>query len=374
MKRVRFKMFVCVLVIWSLTTVTFAKPGKGYGHVKKELLEYFQQEEAARTFNGSVLIAEEGKILMQKGFGKANFETGKANTPDTVFAIASMGKAFATVCIMMLEERGLLSVYDTIENYIPEFPNGDIITIHQLMTHTAGLYLYIRDPNSPLWDKIDQYHTPEQLMEYFMYEPFRFEPGTDWEYCNSGYVLIGIIIERVSGMSYSEFLKTNIFEPLNMNHTFYDPYDEKFLNKRATGYIADISTNPPTPSGYLHASAAYAAGGIFSTLKDMYKWEQALSTDKLVSFASLDRIFTPYAADYGYGWWIDTFDIHGQHHNQIWHWGAYIGYHSLISRLVDDDVIVILLMNTDAPDPMYPDNVHRLLTGVTSIIYDPPNE
>ena len=375
MKRVTFKMLVCVLVIWALTSVTFAQLAEVQCHkthdLKKKLRTYFENLAEQRLFSGTVLIAREDKIILKDSFGFANYETSKPNTPSTVYAIASMGKAFTIMSIMMLEERGLLSVNDTIDKYIPGFPNGDLITLHHLMTHTSGLFRFINDPSSLLWQNgnISKFHTPEELLDYFMYYPLSFAPGTQWEYCNSGFIVLGIIIERVSGMTYRDFIKVNIFNPLKMKHTSYDPYEMDFINRKATGYDY-ITTDPPILTLDFSDSIAFSAGGIYSTVSDLYKWDQALYTEKLVSMETLERIFTPGLGDYGYGWWIDTLEINGQNHKQIWHWGSYFGFHSLISRLVDDKVTIIFLQNTSAPNDTF-DDQEVIRDAVYHIIFNP---
>jgi CubicO group peptidase (beta-lactamase class C family) len=358
MKRNTFKMFVSLLVIWALSSFTYAQVSEAQchhnGHLKRQLDAYFDNLTEQKIFSGSVLIAKEGKILLKKGYGKANYETGKPNKPETVFAIASMSKAFTAMSIMILEERGLLSVNDTVDQYIPGYPNGDNITIHQLLRMTVGIPNFL----VYIWDEIDQFHTPEELLQSFINEPTEFEPGTQYSYCNSCYILLGLIIEKTSGMCYRDFVTENIFKPLGMKHTFYDPYDMEMLNKRAIGYD-DISVDPPVLSGYLHASNAYSAGGIFSTVTDMYKWDQALYTEQLVSFETLERIFAPGIGEFGwtyaYGWIIKTLEINGESHWRVYHEGGYLGFHSIISRLVDDKITFIILANISDPAPYDPD-------------------
>lgn len=343
----------------------------GYGQIKKKLDDYFTQLADEKIFTGTVLIAQEDKVLLMKGYGHADFEKHTPNTPETVFAIASMGKAFTAMSIMMLEERGLLNVNDPVSKYLPEYPYAHLVTIHQLLNHTSGIYEFIQDPNSPIWNVIDQYHSPAQLMEYFMYKPLTFEPGTNYRYCNSGYEVLAYIIERVSGMTFRNFLQKNIFGPLGMKHTSYDPTGLEFKNKKATPY-SSITTIPPTVSVYLHPTIAYGAGGIFSTVKDMLKWDQALYTNKLVSFQTLERMWTPGLNNYGYAWWIDNLVVDGQSHKQIWHWGSYLGYHSLISRLVEDNVTIILLMNvSNLSFAGEPELINILRQYVANVLFSP---
>lgn len=376
MKRNTFRMFLSLLVIWAFASFSFAEVSGAqslhYGHLKRQLDAYFTQQMEDGALSGSVLVAKDGKILLKKGYGMADYEEGKANNPETIFAIGSMSKAFTAMSIMMLEERGLLDVNETIDQYLPWFPNGDLITIHQLMNHTSGLYLYVNNMDSPLWENenYSKFHYPDDLLQYFMYEPLGFVPGSQWEYCNSAFVVLGVIIEELSGMTYGDFLEANIFKPLGMKHTFYDPYEIAFQNKRATGYD-DISTYPPIPPLDFHDSIAYSAGGIYTTIKDLYKWDQALNTDRLVSYDSLARLFTPGLEDYGYGWWIQNLENNGLMHKHIWHAGAYLGFHSQISRFVDDNITVIILSNTTAPNEnFYTFDVKLMAQDAAGIIFE----
>lgn len=365
MKKFMLRACISLLVIVSFTALIFAKGGNGnaYGLLKQQLDAYFSQLEEAKTFSGSVLIAREGKVIFKKGYGMANYEEGIRNKPKTVFAIASMTKAFASMSIMMLEERGLLSVNDTIADYIPEFPNGDQVTLHHLLSQSSGLFEYLYHPD--IWLNIDKYHEPEELLQYYMYEPLQFEPGSQHEYSNSNYITLGIIIEIVSGKPFRDFVKANILDPLKMRHTSYDPFETDFP-KKAIGY--DL-IDPPIVSMYCHPSIPYTAGAMCSTVIDLYKWDQALYTDKLVSHATLEKIFTPGHGDYGYGWYINDLEVNGHMHYHIWHWGAYFGFHSIISRLVDDKITVILLLNI-SPTLGTPDELHPIVSHAAGIVLE----
>jgi CubicO group peptidase (beta-lactamase class C family) len=167
-------------------------------------------------------------------------------------------------------------------------------------------------------------------------------------------------------MSYRDFIKTNILDPLKMRHTSYDPYDMDFPDK-AIGYD-DISVYPPLRSPYLHPTVPYSCGAIFSTVKDLYKWDQALYTEQFVSAETLERMFTPGLGDYGYGWYIDNLEVNGKPHKQTWHWGAYIGFHSFFSRLIDDSVTIILLLNT-SPVLGTQDKLKLIVTHTAEILF-----
>lgn len=376
MRKLISKALTMVLIVGILTFVSFANADDvqvhKYGLIKQKLHDYFQQLYIEKIFSGTVIVAQQGHILLEDGFGMADYDTGEKNKPKTAYCIGSMSKAFTAMSIMILEEKGLLSIYDTIDQFIPNYPNGNIITIHQLLNHTSGIFELINDPTSSLWDNgfegLALYYTPDQLLMYFMNRPLYFEPGTQWSYCNSGFIVLGIIIENVSGMTYADFIKKNILQPLGMKDTFYDPYNLDCPAK-AVGYD-DVLSDPPPVSPLLHPSLAYSAGGIFSTVKDIYKWDQALYTNRLVSYQTLNKIFTPELGNYGYGWWIDGIEIAGQSYKQIWHWGSYIGYHSLISRLVDEKITLILLQNISAPNDAF-DDQEIIRNDVYNIVFNP---
>lgn len=337
-----------------------AGEGHAYGRVKQELRAYFDGLEE-EGLSGSVLVAHRGKVLLAEGYGMADYEADIPNEADTVHAIASMTKAFTAVSILMLQERGLLSLEDTIDQYIPWYPGGDQIKIRHLLSQTSGIFEMTNHPD--LWPLFGVFHTPEQLFDYFMYEPLSFEPGTAFEYSNSNYVTAGLIVEYVSGLSYRDFLAQNILGPLGMERTSYDPYEVDFPDK-AVGYL---SLDPPVVAWNLHPSVPYAAGAIHSTVLDLYRWDQALLGEGLLSEESLEAMYTPGLGDYGYGWFIDEMEVAGGSYRHVWHWGGYVGFHSYFSRLKDEGVTVIVLCNTD-PVLGTPDELRPLAEHAAAIV------
>jgi len=294
----------------------------------------------------------------------ANVEEGVRNRSDTVYSVASFTKAFAALSIMMLEERGLLSVDDPVDMYIPGFPSGDLITIRNLLNQTSGLYEYLLNPD--LWANITLFHTPVELLDYFVHEPLSFPPGTQHEYCNSNYVTLGVILETVSGLPFRDFIQLEILGPLQMGQTSYDPSGLEFPDA-AIGYD-DITTDPPVRAITIHRTIPFSAGAMQSTVEDLYRWDQALYTEALVSAATLERMFTPGLGDYGFGWYIDELEVDGQPHKQIWHWGSYFGFHGYIARLVDDRVTIILQLNL-SPSTDQPDELRPLAEDVAEIVF-----
>jgi CubicO group peptidase (beta-lactamase class C family) len=329
-----------------LTPLTAGATPKG--QVKKELRTYFEDLTQQGHFTGSVMVTRGGEVILKDGFGIADYTTGKPNTQNTVYAIASTSKAFAAMSILILMERGMLSLDDKVSKFVPNVPRGDEITIHQMLNMTAGFYNFFNHPS--LWDgSVSEYHTPEEMLQYFVDEPMVNEPGEAWSYCNSCYHLLGMVIEEASGMTYRDFIRENILTPLKMTHTSYDPDNVEFNNLKAVGYD-HIQTVPPPVSLFLHPTVAYSAGGMFSTVTDMFKWNQALKTDCLVSYETLDKIFTPGLGNYGYGWYIENHEVAGQERQLRWHWGSYLGYHSFIAWLPQEDVYVHVILNITSPN------------------------
>ncbi len=345
-KEILRSLVVLFVVLGFLTPLTAGDTPKG--QVKKELRNYFEGLTQQGDFTGSVMIAQEGKVILTDGFGIADYVTERPNTQNTVYAIASTSKAFTAMSILILEERGLLSVTDVVADYVPNIPHGDEVTIHQMLNMTGGFYNFFNHPS--LWDgSVEEYHTPEEVLQYFVYEPMVNEPGEAWSYCNSCYHLLGMVIEEASGQTFRDFVQENILTPLKMKHTSYDPDSVEFNNKKAVGYD-DVKSADPSVSLFLHPTVAYSAGGMFSTVKDMYKWNRALTSDALVSYETLDKIFTPGLGNYGYGWYIENLEMAGEVREVRWHWGSYLGYHSFIAWMPNEDLYIHVIMNITSPD------------------------
>src|ERR1044072_1491359 len=255
-----------------------------------------------KVFNGVVFIARQGKILLNKGYGMANYELDVANTPKTRFHLASVSKTFTAAAIMLLEERGLLSTSDPLTKYIPDYPNGDKITIHQLLVHTSGI---------PNVNNFSEYNdgsrftqTPASLIDKFKNRPLDFQPGARYAYSNSNYNVLAFIIEKVSGKHYGDFLKEQIFDPLGKKDTAHDGQANLLIKNAASGYTpAGFDGFEKTP--YLDWTIKTGNGSLYSTAEDLYKWDRALYTEKLLKKSTLDKIFTQHVDDaVGYGWFI----------------------------------------------------------------------
>ncbi|HET9906166.1 MAG TPA: serine hydrolase domain-containing protein [Anaerolineales bacterium] len=297
---------------------------------------------AKDEFTGAVLVARNGEILLSHGYGLADRDNNLPNTPQTKFRLASITKEFTAAAILMLQEQHKLNVEDPICRYIPDCPAAwQEITIHHLLSHTSGIPNITDFPDFSAFKATPS--PPDQTIERFRNKPLDFEPGEKGSYSNSGYVLLGTIIEQASGQSYESFLQKYIFEPVQMNNSGYDHNDGAL----ATGYTGSRA-RWETP-GDLDMSLPFAAGGLYSTIEDLYLWDQALYTERLLSQESLDRMFTSQAMlsnlgmDYGYGWFIQ--DVNNR--RVLSHSGGIEGFATEMRRYPDDKVTIIILSNRD---------------------------
>ncbi len=317
---------------------------------------------ANRQFTGTVLVAEKGQVIFKKGYGMANIEWGLPNTPDVKFRLGSITKQFTSMLIMQLVEASKLKLDGKIADYLPDYPKatGDRVTIHHLLTHTSGIPSYTNFPGFFAEMSRDPY-TPTEFVKKFSALPLEFEPGTRFAYNNSGYFLLGTIIEKVTGKSYADMLQTNILTPLNMRDTGYD-LPGPILPKRASGYEKRGSGYVNAP--YLDMSLPYAAGSMYSTVEDLYLWDQALYTDKLLSAKSKTLMYTPMLNKYAYGWNVVNVKVGDRPDSLlvITHGGGINGFNTQISRLPADRHLIVLLNNTGgAPLGDISGNILRIL-------------
>ena len=254
----------------------------------------------AQEFEGyqsgaAVLVVKDGKILFRGGIGFANIDQGEKISPTHLFRIGSITKTFTAVAILQLAEQGKLDISDPIQNYLPDYPkNEQTINIEHLLTHTAGIKPYTGMAEvAHLQDKAA---TPEQIIDVFKDAPTEFTPGEQYQYNNYGYILLGAIIEQVSGMRYGAYLEKAIFKPLGMNDTYFGDVQEA-AKEQAIGYEQDNGAYQHAP--YLNMNIPYAAGGLVSTVDDLYKWMQALQANEVISKSGLQKAFSPYQLEGG---------------------------------------------------------------------------
>jgi len=293
----------------------------------------------------SVMIIQDGKVLLAKGYGSANVEERTPCGPDTNFRLASVTKQFTAMSVLILAQRKQLSLDERLTDFFPEFPAyGRQITVRHLLTHVSGLLDYEdlipKGTEIPVLDR-------DVLRLLLQQDKTYFPPGTKYRYSNSAYALLALIVEARSGNTFARFLQENLFRPLKMNHTLAYEQGLSVVPNRAYGYSPDAGGFKRTDQSL--TSSVLGDGGIYSSVADLYRWDQALYTDKVVSRRMLRLAFTPGPATnhpdtrYGFGWYI------GQYRGlrEIWHSGTTIGFTTRIARFPDKKFTVIILTNRD---------------------------
>ncbi len=302
-----------------------------------------------QQFSGSVLVAQGGQILLNKGYSMANWDAQTPNTPDTRFYLGSLTKAFTALAILMLQEQGKLHVQDPLCASIPSCPAPwQSISIQQMLTHTSGI--------PQLNDTQLSNASPAAWIASFDQAPLQSTPGGEFQYCSICYQILGYVVQQVSGMPYTQFIQQMIIDPLQMNETGFDVNAYYALSVGALGYETwQVKAIPVGFQTDPQWSFLFSSGLLYSSVNDMYRWDQALYTTRLVSQTTLDQIFTPYVnatlfpgSTYGYGWFITQAPAQG--HRLIWHDGVIDGFRNYFGRAVDDDVTVIILSNLTTLD------------------------
>lgn len=298
---------------------------------------------------GAVFLAvKKAKVVYKKAFGMADLEMNVKMEPEFIFEIGSMTKQFTAVSILILAEQGKLKLDDQITKFIPDYPmQGNVITIHHLLTHTSGIKDFTSMKSIKNIAREDL--SPKELVDFFKNEPMDFKPGEQYKYCNSGYVLLGYIIEKISGQSYEEFISQHIFQKAGMQNTSYASH-EKIVKNRVSGYRGKgnyVNTN------YISFSIPYASGSIMSNVDDMLKWQYAISNHKLLSASFTEKAFINYSLnngqqiDYGYGWHIEKIKDKLVHD----HGGSIFGFKSMGVYEPSQQIYVIGLSNCDCNSP-----------------------
>lgn len=294
----------------------------------------------------TVIVVKDGKTVFRKAYGTANLALQQPMTPDTVLRLGSITKQFTSTAILMLVDEGKVALDDEITKFLPDYPtHGKKITVEHLLTHTSGIVSYTGKPGYVANMKADL--TVSQMVDSFKNDPLEFEPGSLWRYNNSGYFLLGAIIEKVSGQPYAKFLEQRIFVPLGMSRTAYEG-QERGQVPRAAGYSAAGSGFEPSQA--LSMSQPYAAGALVSTVDDLARWDAAVSSGKMLKERSWKKAFTPYtlntgkSTSYGYGWEMGKL----QGVPMRAHGGAINGFNTFALRLPDEKVYVAVLSNADS--------------------------
>lgn len=294
------------------------------------------------SFMGAVLVARNGRVLFERGYGRANLEWDVPDTPRTRINLASVTKQFTGLAILQLVAAGKLGFRDSIAEYFAAAPpSWRPITIAELLSHTSGL---------PGVDSLAEFpkgiatpYTPDELLRVFVHKPLDFPPGTSWKYSNTGYYVLGYVIEKVSGEFYADYLRDHVFEPAGMHDSGYE-WNAPIIPKRAEGYVRKGGR-------YLHAdyfdmSLAYAAGALYSTAEDLLKWDRALAEGTVLAKRTLDSLFTPDSSGYHAGWFVR------REHGRVvaLHEGSNPGFGDFIARFPESRTLIVVLSNVeDAP-------------------------
>ena len=340
-----------------------------YGQAKVDKLNKLISAYAEyEKFNGSVLVAEKGQVIYKKGFGLADMEWNIPNQPDTKHRLGSITKQFTGMLIMQLVEQGKLKLDVPISTYLPDYPkkNGDVITIHHLLTHSSGIPNMTSFPGF-LKNISRNAYTPVQLVNMSSDSTLQFKPGERFAYSNSGYLLLGYIIEKVTGKSYEQVLQENIFTPLNMNNTGYDHHGT-LLKSRANGY--EKNGRRYVNANFIDMSVPYAAGALYSTVEDLYLWDQALYGDRLLRKENMELLFTKHIPSgggyYGYGWGIGEIPLGNtaERIQTIGHGGGINGFNTQITRIPSDKSFIVLLNNTGGAP------LGEMSNAIAAILYD----
>ena len=312
--------------------------------LERKVDEFLSAHARVNDFSGTVLIAKDGKPLLSKGYGYANIEWQIPNTPHTKFRIGSITKQFTSMLIMQLREQGKVKLEDSVCVYVAPCPEAwRPVNIHHLLTHTSGIPTYT---GQKAWrEKMMVPMTTDQVMGFVRDLPLQWVPGEKYEYNNSGYFLLGLVVEKVTGKKYEEALSAMILTPLGLKDTGYD-WSKTILPKRASGYSgrgpALVNAAP------LDMQQPYAAGSLYSTVEDLLKWDQALYTNTLLPEAAKTLMWTPFKNNYAYGWGVPepAANLFGGH-KRIAHTGGINGFSSVIIRLPEPKMTFIVLSNND---------------------------
>lgn len=317
----------------------------------------------------AALVKDRGRVLFEKGYGVRELPSDARIDPQTNFRLASFTKQFTATAIMLLVHDGKLQYDDHLTDIFPEFPAyGRAITIRQLLTHTSGLPNYEalmeqeEKAKGPIWSAEHQIQDPEVLALLEKQTAGKFAPGTSWDYSNSGYVVLGLIIAKVAGMPYREFLYQKIFSSVGMNHTVVYQKGINEVTRRALGYTKEKDAFVETDQSA--TSATLGDGGIYSNVADLGKWDEALQKHTLLSEKEMLSALTPVTladgtephwpkhgdsdnlapgqpVSYGYGWFLDPYEGHPR----MWHYGSTVGFRTVIERFPADNLTIIILSN-----------------------------
>jgi CubicO group peptidase (beta-lactamase class C family) len=334
--------------------------------ISQKLDEYLLSANKLYKFNGSAIVAQHGKILLNKSYGYKNYTAQIPNDSNTIFQIGSVTKQFTATVILKLQEEGKLSVNDKLSKYFAQFKYANEITLENLLTHTSGIYNYTVDVGETDSAVVCNPVNKEMALDLMFKHKLDFKPGTKFLYDNSGYYLLGLIIEKVTGKSYEQNVRDIIFTPLQMTHSLFD-FKHSTDTNIATGYkTLNDSVQKEAKAWRWDSTVSYAAGAIWSTTGDMYKWAKAIANKQILSDDSWKSALTPHLQHYGYGWFIDS--LYGR--KMIYHDGGLPGFMAYLCYYPDEDVSIILLNN----EGWFSEGLSDINANLSAIIFHKPYE
>ncbi|SCY50144.1 serine hydrolase domain-containing protein [Flavobacterium caeni] len=318
--------------------------------------QYMRAQVTTHQFSGTVLVTQKGKVIYDNAFGLANREWKVPNTPDTKFPVCSLAKQFTAAAILQLQEQGKLKTSDVLAKYFPDYPKGDQVTLRMLLNHTSGIRecsldarWFATDPNLPIAQLKDT------ILKTFKLKPYDFEPGTFWKYSNSGYLLLGFVIEQVSGEKYADYIRKNLLEKAGMTQSGSLVHDA-IVPQLADGY--SLLTGKWTKGETRSVEIGFSAGNLYSTTHDLDRWRDALMSGKIIGPVSLQEMDTPNHEDRGAGYGIFVDRFFGK--RALHHGGAMSGVNTFMIDYPDDGLRIIILTNRDTNL----DFVHKGLAGI----------
>lgn len=356
-KILKISIFIYAVLLFAASSHQISAQDK-----MQKIDELVQKYNALGQINGAVLVAENGNVIYSKGIGYADIENKIPNNADTKFRLASITKQFTAALILQLVEKGKIKLDGKLSDYLPYYRKdvGDKITIHQILSHTAGISNYTDKASFMQSDDVNKKADPKEFILKYCSDDLIFEPGTSWAYSNSGFFILGAVIEEVTGKKYGDVLQENILVPLGMTNSGYESSDITYENK-AKGY--ENSFMGVVPARYIEMTIPFSAGSIYSTVNDMFKWDQALYGEQILKNESKEKMFTPVMNDYGYGIRSGEQEIGGVKRKIITHSGGIFGFNTLITRLVEDKNTIIVLNN------YYDAASGGLTAGIANILY-----
>lgn len=332
--------------------------------IQKEMDKFLKAHFETGEFMGTALVARGDKVLHSAGYGMADLENESPNLPETVFRLGSLTKQFTAAAILQLQDQGLLDVNKPVSLYLPDYPHGDEITVHQVLNHTAGIANYTEFAD--LEDTMRDPTSLADLMARFADMPLGFKPGSQFKYSDSGYVVLTAIIEAVSGQPYADYMAKHIFQPLGLSATGYED-SGVILAHRADGYVR--ADDAYRHAAYLDMSVPSGGGGLDSTVLDLYRWDRALYSTDMLSKSALESFFAPSAsmgpkAEYAYGWAV--VEMSGRRF--ILHDGGINGFSTFLIRYPEEELVVIVLSNVETAP------TQAIAVGLASIALGDPYE